>query len=165
MYFLNLIFCQLLCIFSKLSIFFTDLQINIDGRSHTFQFLPPSPQVAVGGVPRYDLCAGKVTLTIDATLNVSVFLDEKLQKIEIGGEPVVMRFAKGFQSVTLNGRAFPTNFGARLPFSITLPNSEKHYLRFNSVSPDIEHGIKTFLSANYGGDWNDGRPNVQFGMH
>lgn len=129
----------------------------MDGRSHTFQLSPPSPQVAVGSVPRHDLCAGKVTLTVDAITHVSVFLDEKLQKIEIGGEVLVLRFCNGFKAVTLNGRQFPTNFGARLPFSVTLANSEKHFLRFNAVSPETELGMQAFINANYGGEWNDNR--------
>lgn len=129
----------------------------MDGRPHTFQLLPPYPQVSVGELPRYDLVAGRVNLSIDAASNVPVFLDEKLQKIDVFGEPLLLRFCNGFQAVTLNGRPFPSNFGARLPFTITMPGSGKHYLRFSAISPDTERAIQAFVSANYGVDWSDGR--------
>jgi len=131
------------------------LQILIEGRPHTFQLMSQAPQVSVGPVPRYDLVAGRVNLTIDAVSNVPVYLDEKLQKIDVFGVPVLLRFCSNFQTVTLNGRPFPTNFGARLPFTITLPGSGKHYFRFSTIAPNVENAIQAFISANYGGDWNE----------
>ncbi|ODN00140.1 Pre-mRNA cleavage complex 2 protein Pcf11, partial [Orchesella cincta] len=130
-------------------------KIFLEGRPHSFQLISQAPQVSVGQVPRYDLVAGRVNLTIDAVSNVPVYLDEKLQKIDVFGVPVLLRFCSNFQTVTLNGRPFPTNFGARLPFTITLHGSGKHYFRFSAITPNLENAIHAFISANYGGDWNE----------
>ncbi|CAL8089630.1 unnamed protein product [Orchesella dallaii] len=137
-------------------------KIFLEGRPHSFQLISQAPQVSVGQVPRYDLVAGRVNLTIDAVSNAPVYLDEKLQKIDVFGVPVLFRFCSNFQTVTLNGRPFPTNFGARLPFTITLHGSGKHYFRFSAITPNTETAIQAFISANYGGDWNE--RNNHFGI-
>lgn len=99
----------------------------------------------IGKIPRYDLIAGKVTLIVDAVHQLVVFLDEKPQKIDIFRKPITLKFTGGFNTVLLNGRPFATNFGNRLPFSVTPPNETKHYLRFSALPPSTVNAIRQFI--------------------
>jgi len=152
-------------------------QIVVDGRQHVFQIKGPPPQVEIGKKSRHDLVAGRVNLMLDAVNSITVYLDEKPQKIDLFGFPIVLRFGDGFHTVFLNGRPFPTNFGARLPFTVTTPAGRKHYLRFSALSPSTEKAMMHFIKAkvqipqqiaqppfNAPGPFRGGRPSMPTGM-
>jgi hypothetical protein len=120
------------------------LQVNLDGRIVKVELSGPPPQVEVGKVCRYDLLAGRVNLIVDAVKQVTVYLDEKPQKLDLFSDPVILRFCDNFRTVLLNGRPFPTNFGARLPFPVTIRNTEQHYLRFSALTPSAEKALSSF---------------------
>jgi len=127
------------------------VQVNLDGRLCNVELKGAPPQVELGKVCRYDLLAGRVNLIVDAVKQVIVYLDEKPQKLDLFSEPVILRFCENFRTVLLNGRPFPTNFGARLPFTVTIPNAGKHYLRFSALTPSAEKAIGSFIRAKTSG--------------
>jgi len=112
------------------------LRVRIDGTFHQIYLPGPPPSVDIG-VPRPDLCLGRVYVLVDGNVNdkIPLYLDLKPQFLIIGGKPHVWRFQEGFRECTINGHPFRTDFGG-FPSVISV-QGKKHYLRLTSLPPGV----------------------------
>lgn len=67
-----------------------------------------------------------------------MFLDEKLQRIDIDGKPHIFQFVDQFKTLLINGHPFKAEFG-RQPMVIHV-NQVKHYLRLTSLPKGVKEG-------------------------
>ena len=67
-----------------------------------------------------------------------------LIRLDFCGFPVILRFCEEFHTVTLNGRPFPTNFGA-MPRQVVIPGGRVVNIRFASVSRATQQNMITHI--------------------
>lgn len=88
----------------------------------------------------FSFFSGTVQLLIDGDVHNShlMFLDEKLQRIDIDGKPHIFQFVDQFKTLLINGHPFKAEFG-RQPMVVHV-NQVKHYLRLTALPKGVKEG-------------------------
>lgn len=113
---------------------FTDL----GGVKRSVKLEGPPPSVNIGTSKRQDLVAGRITIIIDNTYSVPVYLDAKPQRIDVGNTALILRFIDGLMRAMINDQPFKVNYNG--PPQAIVVRGNKHYLRFTGLPPNVRPG-------------------------
>lgn len=113
---------------------FTDL----GGVKRSVKLEGPIPSVNIGTTKRQDLVAGRITITVDNTYTVTVYLDAKPQRIDVGNTALILRFIDGLMRAMINDQPFKVNYNG--PPQAIIVRGNKHYLRFSALPSNIRPG-------------------------
>ena len=114
------------------------ITVILAGRPVQVALEGPAPHVKIGEERRLDLLAGRITMIIDATSVVPVYLDLKLQHFELDRQVFSLQFKDSLRTVVIDGLPYTTDFGG-LPMAIQL-NGRKHFVRFSSLPQGVRPG-------------------------
>lgn len=113
---------------------FTDL----GGVKRSVKLEGPPPSVNIGTTKRQDLVAGRITIIVDNTYNIPVYLDAKPQRIDVGNMALILRFIDGLMRAMINDQPFKVNYNG--PPQAIIVRGNKHYLRFTGLPSNIRPG-------------------------
>lgn len=113
---------------------FTDL----GGVKRSVKLEGPPPSVNIGTTKRQDLVAGRISIIIDNSYTVPVYLDAKPQRIDVGNTALIFRFIDGLMRALINDQPFKVNYNG--PPQVIIVRGNKHYLRFTGLPSNIRPG-------------------------
>jgi len=111
---------------------------ELGGIERSVKLEGPPPSVIVGTTKRQDLVAGCITIVIDNTFTVPVYLDAKPQRIDVGNTPLILRFIDGLMRAMINDQPFKVNYNG--PPQAIIVRGTKHYLRFTGLPSNVRPG-------------------------
>jgi len=111
---------------------------DIGGVKRSIKLEGPPPTVNISTTKRQDLVAGRISIVIDNTYTVPVYLDAKPQRIDVGNTALILRFIDGLMRAMINDQPFKVNYNG--PPQAIIVRGNKHYLRFDRLPSNIRPG-------------------------